>query len=120
MFVDRKVKKTVTETVRDYYAEQGDIIKIPGHSGLWVVEEARMTGGGRAHNDYYPDAWHVTARKLNYVAPSSDGPVYDPNNQTITFTQHTLAFNNVIEGVQPKGRMRMTYVFEDWGIPYED
>jgi hypothetical protein len=46
--------------------------------------------------------------------------VYDPNNQTITFTQHTLAFNNVIEGVQPKGRMRMTYVFEDWCVPHED
>lgn len=120
MFKDRKVKRTVTETVSEYYAEKGDIITIPGKTGLWVVEDAKMTGGGRAHNDSYPDAWHVWARLLTYENAQATAPTYDPNAPEIKFTQHTNSFNTVIDGVAPAGRMRPTFEFEGWGVDWED
>lgn len=89
-------------------AQVGDVIKIPGHGDdLWVVEEAKMTGGGIAmFNDPYPDAWHVTARRL--LASKQ----YSPYTPDITFTQNTNCYNNCIEGVVIVGKMYRTFTWE--------
>ena len=85
---------------QDYCAQVGDVVKIPGKRGLWVVEQARMTGGGTAmFNDYYPDAWHVWARKLN------KNKEYNPKATGIEFTQNTNCYNTVIDGVEKIGKM---------------
>jgi hypothetical protein len=85
-------------------SEIGDVITIPGKSGKWVVEDAKMTGGGYCHNDYYPDAWHVTARRLN-----EDG-TYNPNGDSVGFTQDTNCYSNVIIGVEKVGKMKRIFV----------
>lgn len=49
----------------------GDVIEIPGKEGIWIVEQARMDGGGTgmgAH-DVFPDVWTVTARQLDGTLP---------------------------------------------------
>ena len=119
MFVERKRSKTITETVMDYYAEEGDIISLPNRDGYWLVEDAGMSGGSVAAG--YPSAWHVSARRLSEkVADLFEfKPEYDPQGETLTFTQHTRNYNNVIDGVQPIGKMRKTFVFECWK-PEED
>ena len=49
-------------------------------SAEFVVEEARMSGGGMAQSlDEYPDGWLVTARRLK-----TDG-TYDPLGEVINF-----------------------------------
>lgn len=102
----KKIRKEMQEVeIVDYYAEVGDVITIPGKRGEFVVEEARMTGGGQAHNDIYPDAWHVKARKLIGVVRKLAGVKYNPKATLIKFTQHTTCYNNVIEGVEQIGKM---------------
>ncbi len=101
----KKRKEMQEVEVEDYYAEVGDVIKIPRRTGTFVVEEAKMTGGGRAHaNDVYPDSWHVEARKLTNTK-------YNPKAKLIEFTQHTNCYNDVIEGVKQVGRMKKTVDF---------
>ena len=104
MIKKRKAMKEVE--VEDYYAEVGDVIKIPGKRGEFVVEEARMTGGGTAQaGDIYPDAWHVYARKL-------DNDVYKPATKLVEFTQHTNCYNTVVDGVKQVGQMKKIVDFE--------
>jgi hypothetical protein len=71
----------------------GDVIEIPGKKGFWIVEKTEMTGGGTGHgpHDIYPDAWHVTARRLE-----GNEAVGKP----FVFTQDTNCFNTCIEGVK--------------------
>ncbi len=105
----RKTHKEMREVeVVDYYAEVGDVITIPGKRGQFVVEEAEMTGGGMAHNDVYPDAWHVKARSLRKKrSDSKDGSSvqYNPKARLVEFTQHTNSYNTVIDGVEQVGQM---------------
>lgn len=86
-------------------ARVGDVIAIPNREGLYVVERAAMEGGGTAmFNDVYPDALHVTARKL--------GPRggYIKNGRTLTFTMDTNCYNTVIEGIVIHGKMSPRFV----------
>lgn len=101
----KKRKEMQEVEVEDYYAEVGDVIKIPGKRGEFVVEEARMTGGGQAHNDIYPDAWHVWARKLTGTVYQLTKVQYNPKATLIKFTQHTNCYNTVIDGVEQIGKM---------------
>lgn len=103
----RKIRKEVQEVeVEDYYAEVGDVIKIPGKRGEFVVEEARMTGGGSAQaGDVYPDAWQVKARKLTGSVYQLTKVKYNPKATLIEFTQHTNCYNTVIDGVEQIGKM---------------
>jgi len=81
-------------------SREGDVVTIPKHSGKWLVERTEYTGGGMAmFHDEYPDAWHVTARKLH-----KNGK-YDPKGRKITFTQDTNSYNNCIDGVVTVGKM---------------
>jgi hypothetical protein len=58
----------------------------------FVVEKADMQGGGRAmFNDYYPDGWHVTARRLN------DDRSYNPKGEIIQFYQSGCFTTNIGE-----------------------
>lgn len=94
--------------------EKGDVIFLPytelDHGrvkisrGIYLVEEARMGGGGTAmFNDYYPDGWQVTARKFN-------GGDYNPNGEVITFYQ-SGAFNTRIDTpIQVWGKMKQKWV----------
>ncbi len=107
-----KIRKEMQEVeVVDYYAEVGDVIKIPGKRGEFVVEEARMTGGGRAHNDTYPDAWHVKARKLTGAICQLTGVKYNPKATLVEFTQHTTSYNTVQNGVEQIGKMEKVVDF---------
>lgn len=91
--------------MKEYYAKEGDVITIPRKKGKWVVEKAEMSGGGTAmFNDRYPDAWHVSARRLN------DNDTYNPDRRLFNFTQHTNCYNSVIDGVEKVGKMKKTYV----------
>ena len=45
----------------------------------FVVTDARMAGGGKAHNDVIPDGWRVRAQRLR-----ADGS-YDPLAEEIEF-----------------------------------
>ena len=105
-----KIRKEMREVeVVDYYAEVGDVITIPGKRGHFVVEEARMTGGGTAmFNDEYPDAWHVKARALRKKwndAKDGSSFQYNPKARLVEFTQHTNCYNTVIDGVEQVGQM---------------
>ena len=101
----KRIRKEMQEVeVEDYYAEMGDVITIPRRRGTFIVEDAQMTGGGQAHNDIYPDSWHVEARVLN------DDGTYDPSARLVRFTQHTNSYNNVIVGVEKVGEMTRTFI----------
>ena len=109
----KKTRKEMQEVeVVDYYAEVGDVITIPGKRGEFVVEEARMTAGGRAHNDIYPDAWHVKARKLTGAVCELAGVKYNPKATLIKFTQHTNSYNSVINGVEQIAKMEKIVDFQ--------
>ncbi len=113
----KQIRREMREVaVEDYYAEIGDVITIPGKRGQFVVEEARMTGGGTAQgSDVFPDAWHVRARSLRKEwTDAIDGSSfhYNPHGRTIEFTQHTNCYNDVINGVEQVGKMKKTVNFE--------
>jgi hypothetical protein len=40
--------------------------------GLFKVTSTALEGGGRGHNDYYPDGWHVYAVRLINGVPSTE------------------------------------------------
>lgn len=40
--------------------------------GLFKVTSVTFDGGGRGHNDYYPDGWHVHAVRLINGVPSTE------------------------------------------------
>lgn len=67
-------------------AKVGDVLRSRRFTGkekhLWVVEDARMGGGGTGHgpHDIYPDGWQVTVRRLKRGK-------YDPKGDTIRFYQ---------------------------------
>jgi len=112
-----KTRKEMQEVeVVDYYAEVGDVIKIPHRRGTFVVEEAKMTGGGSAQGgDVYPDAWHVKARKLTNTQynPKTNGfGLYNPKAKLIEFAQHTNCYNTVIDGVLKVGQMKKVVDFQ--------
>ncbi len=71
-------------------------------NGEWVVEEARLTGGGTGHGpgDVYPDGWHITARLLR---PNG---TYDPKGVTLQFYQDGC-FTTVIEGCVKTRTLKM-------------
>jgi len=90
-------------------AQMGDIIKIPGKEGCYVVERAEDQGGGIGHHpgDQYPNGHHITARLLN------DGMYYAPDNAVLTFYQSgkfDLAQTVLIEQVEVVGTMQRTFV----------
>lgn len=92
--------------MNDPMANVGDVILIPGFKHEYVVERALMTGGGSCHNDSYPDAWHVEARRLT---PEGN---YDPKGRLIRFTQNTNCYSTVRNGVKIVRKMRRVFVKE--------
>lgn len=73
-------------------------------NALFVVEEARMEGGGTAmFNDYYPDGWHVKARRLD------SNRDYEPNGELIRFYQ-SGCFTTNIGDVELVEKMRMAFL----------
>lgn len=73
-------------------------------NALFVVEEARMEGGGTAmFNDYYPDGWHVKARRLG---PNEN---YDSDGELIRFYQ-SGCFTTNIGDVELVEKMRMAFL----------
>lgn len=95
-----------SNTDNRYYCEVGDVIKIPRRRGIYVVESAKMDGGGISmFNDIFPDAWTVIARLL------IDNK-YDPTSKVITFTQHTTCYNNKIDGIKKVGKMMKSVNFK--------
>jgi hypothetical protein len=89
-------------------ARVGDVIEIPRRRGLWVVERAEMEGGGYAMGtDYYEDALHVTARKLNSKGGYNR---YDKHGRALTFTMDTRSYNTCIDGIVIHGRMEQCFV----------
>ena len=86
-----KRKTTLTK-----HATTGDVIMLPNKNGLYIVENAEYTGGSGSFfgTDYYPDAWHVYARRL------ADNGEYNPKAKLITFTQDTHCYNNCIDNVK--------------------
>jgi len=80
---------------------KGDIIIIPGKRGSFLVESAKMSGGGYGHGpgDIYPDAWTVRARRLY----GSGG--FNPRSKIFEFTQDTNCYNNCIDNVKIIGKM---------------
>jgi hypothetical protein len=75
---------------------------------LFVVEEAKMDGGGSTGypGDFYPDGWHVTARRL------SDDRKYNPDGELISFYQ-SGCFNCMVEEVEVIGRMKKSFTEAD-------
>lgn len=91
--------------MKEYYAKEGDVIQIPGKTGEFLVIDAEFTGGGTGHGPYdvYPDAWHVTAKK-----------VYDgkPVGRSVKFTQNTNNYSDCIDGVVKVGKMKKPVTWE--------
>lgn len=89
-------------------AKVGDVIVIPNHKGLFVVEravyEGGSRGGGMSGHDDYPDALHITARKLG------DRGGYQKNGRTLKFTMDTNCYSDVIEGIVIHGKMERRFV----------
>lgn len=71
-------------------------------SGEFVVVKTAMEGGGRSHNDEYPDGHRVYCKRLN-----ADG-TYNPDGFEIQFYQ-SGCFTNVVEPdkITPIRTMRM-------------
>lgn len=80
--------------------------KVIDASLKYVVEEARMDGGGTGHgsHDFYPDGWRVTSRQL-------DGDTYNPANPTISFYM-TGCFTHLVLPEDIQIVARMTRKFE--------
>lgn len=68
----------------------------------YVVEDARMTGGGSGMGDHdiFPDGHHITARRLR-----PDG-TYDPQAEVVHFYQ-SGSFNCMIVDPKIVGKMRV-------------
>ncbi len=69
----------------------------------FIVEEAKMAGGGTGHgpHDVYPDGWQITARQL-----FKNGN-YNPKGAQILFYQ-SGAFNCMATDVPTVGKMQRT------------
>lgn len=100
------LKETITEVEVGRTYSLGFFSKMPVPPGDYIVVKARMAGGGSGHgvNDYYPDGWEITARKL---AP--DG-TFDPNGTKVSFFQ-TGCFTVMLPKVPVLRRMRMVTTF---------
>jgi len=83
-------------------ARVGDVILLGGHE--YVVEDARMTGGGTGHgaHDVYPDGWQVRARRL-------DNGNYDPKGRLRTFYM-SGCFNGMIREVEVVRKLTKTFI----------
>jgi hypothetical protein len=92
-------------------AKKGDVISLVNapqrasikRAGTWLVEDARMGGGGGAHNDVYPDGWQLSLRKL---AP--DGQ-YDPSGETQRVYQGAHWFTTNVGAVSVVGKMQVSW-----------
>ncbi len=86
----------------------GELTKSRDTSVAYIVEEARMAGGGYGHgpHDYYPDGWQVTARRLALDC------TYNPRAKTIRFYQ-SGCFIDTIKQVPVIGKMRKTFLPEE-------
>lgn len=82
-------------------ARVGNVIEIDGKR--FVVEEARMDGGGGSVYDRFPDGWHATARALK-----RDG-TYNPRGRIIDFYQ-SGSFTNMRPEVKVVGQAKVTFV----------
>ncbi|KKU33359.1 hypothetical protein A3K29_05560 [Candidatus Collierbacteria bacterium RIFOXYB2_FULL_46_14] len=73
----------------------------------FVIERAEMeggsTGGGMSGHDDYPDALHVTARRL-----FQNGD-YNPEGELIKFTYDTNCYINSIDHVTVHGQMKLIF-----------
>lgn len=69
-----------TEEIRSEDSKNEKFILNPG---IFVVVEAKLTGGGTGHgkHDIYPDGWEITAKRLK-----EDGS-YDSDSEEIKFFQ---------------------------------
>lgn len=74
----------------------------------FVVESAVMCGGGYGHgpNDYYPDGWGVTARRLN------DDGSYNPDGELISFYQGGCFNTTLKEPLEVVGKMKRQVTFK--------
>lgn len=95
--------KTVDEIVGE---------KVMDVAARFVVEEAKMDGGGTGHgpHDIFPDGWCVIARQLD-----ADG-TYNPSNPKISFFM-SGCFTGLIkpEAVTIVDHMTMTRTFQSKG-----
>ena len=72
----------------------------------FVVEEARMEGGGHAGHspgDIYPPGWRITARRLN------NNGTYNPDGEIIKFYM-TGCFTCMVEQVEIVRKMKNFFV----------
>ena len=90
-------------------AQLGNIIKLPGRDGRYVVERAELEGGGIGHHadDKYPNGWHVTARRLNEDLSYNETNPYIDFYQSGEFdTAQVLMFKTI----RVIGQMNRTFV----------
>ncbi len=79
--------------------------KTKKYIGQYVVTETRMEGGGTAmFNDYYPNGWHVKAKKLD-----ANG-TYNDTAEEISFYQ-SGAFTAMIETKEVIRKMKRKVTF---------
>lgn len=88
------------------FSKAGHSLDLSYLKGAYVVEHARMEGGGTGHGpgDVYPDGWHVRARKL------ADDGCYDPLGVMISFFQ-SGCFSVVNKEIPVVSRMERTVNF---------
>jgi TnpA family transposase len=91
--------ETITEELGAYDASR--------ITAKFVVEEAKLQGGGTAHGpgDIYPNGWYVRARRLN------KDKSYNPKGEVICFYM-SGCFTCIVElkDLQVIGKMRMKFV----------
>jgi hypothetical protein len=90
----------------------GDVFRLGAGTVYYVVEYARMEGGGTAHgpHDIYPDGWHIKARALKA------GNKYDPKGREIEFYQ-SGCFSHMRTNIKPLGKLKRAVTFTTF-TPY--
>ena len=66
--------------------------------------EGGSTGGGMNGHDDYPDALHVTARRL---LPNGE---YDPKGELIKFIYQTICYSPSVNHVTVHGQMKLAFI----------
>lgn len=96
-----------------YSVGEGNRIRKIKETDCFVVEEAKMGGGGTGHGpqDVYPDAWQVTARRLYEPCGLQEFGTYDPRGLVIKFNQRTNCYHFTINEVTVLGKMKKVVNF---------
>lgn len=70
----------------------------------FVVEEAKWQGGGYGHASYYPDGWHIEARRLD------KGRKYNPEGEIISFYMTGFTCRIEAKNVKIVGKMQKIFI----------